>query len=140
MFTPKPPPIMAIRPGRKTSATCNRWWSLKPTRRLMNWASASCSAAASPNSRGPNGCSRRATTPKTQSIGWPLKAANPNLPSSPFQRDPTNDDELKELKRSFYAGYDNWQKQGQVVTGSPKTVVRKLRHILEVLRPGIFSF
>ncbi|HEV3112657.1 MAG TPA: hypothetical protein VGY99_19385 [Candidatus Binataceae bacterium] len=47
---------------------------------------------------------------------------------------------MKELKRSFYAGYDNWQKQGQVVTGSPKTVVRKLRHILEVLRPGIFSF
>src|SRR5260370_21273509 len=68
------------------------------------------------------------------------QAATPNLPSSPFQRDPTNDDEVRELKRSFYAGYDNWHQQGQIVSGSPKTVVRKLRHILEVLRPGIFSF
>jgi alkanesulfonate monooxygenase SsuD/methylene tetrahydromethanopterin reductase-like flavin-dependent oxidoreductase (luciferase family) len=68
------------------------------------------------------------------------QAANPNLPSSPFQRDPNNDDEVRELKRTFYANYDNWHKQGQIVSGSPKTVVRKLRHILEVLRPGIFSF
>jgi hypothetical protein len=68
------------------------------------------------------------------------QAANPNLPSSPFQRDPANDAEVQEMKRALYASYDEWQKQGQVVTGSPKTVVRKLRRILEVLRPGIFSF
>jgi alkanesulfonate monooxygenase SsuD/methylene tetrahydromethanopterin reductase-like flavin-dependent oxidoreductase (luciferase family) len=66
-------------------------------------------------------------------------SANPNVPTSPFQRDPENDADVQEMKRSLYEGYDKWHKQRQILTGSPKTVIRKLRHILEVLRPGIFS-
>jgi len=67
--------------------------------------------------------------------------ANPNLPSSHgAEHDPENDAEVQELKKRLYATYPDWQKQGQIVTGSPKTLIKKLRHILEVLRPGIFSF
>jgi alkanesulfonate monooxygenase SsuD/methylene tetrahydromethanopterin reductase-like flavin-dependent oxidoreductase (luciferase family) len=68
--------------------------------------------------------------------------ANPNLPgrAAMEEGDPQNDDEVQELKTRLYNGYPDWQKQGQIVTGSPKTLVKKLRHILEVLRPGIFSF
>jgi alkanesulfonate monooxygenase SsuD/methylene tetrahydromethanopterin reductase-like flavin-dependent oxidoreductase (luciferase family) len=68
--------------------------------------------------------------------------ANPNLPgrAAMEEGDPQNDAEVQELKTRLYNGYPDWQKQGQIVTGSPKTLVKKLRHILEVLRPGIFSF
>jgi alkanesulfonate monooxygenase SsuD/methylene tetrahydromethanopterin reductase-like flavin-dependent oxidoreductase (luciferase family) len=67
--------------------------------------------------------------------------ANPNLPGrSTVDHDPENDAEVRELKRRLYDSYPDWQKQGQIVTGSPKTLVKKLRHIFEVLRPGIFSF
>jgi len=68
--------------------------------------------------------------------------ANPNLPgrAAMEEGDPQNDAEVQELKTRLYNGYPEWQKQGQIVTGSPKTLVKKLRHILEVLRPGIFSF
>jgi alkanesulfonate monooxygenase SsuD/methylene tetrahydromethanopterin reductase-like flavin-dependent oxidoreductase (luciferase family) len=68
--------------------------------------------------------------------------ANPNLPgrAAMEEGDPQNDAEVQELKTRLYNSYPDWQKQGQIVTGSPKTLVKKLRHILEVLRPGIFSF
>src|SRR6266851_4533608 len=68
--------------------------------------------------------------------------ANPNLPgrAAMEEGDPQNDAEVQELKTRLYNGYPDWQKQGQIVTGSPKTLAKKLRHILEVLRPGIFSF
>jgi len=68
--------------------------------------------------------------------------ANPNLPgrAAMEEGDPQNDAEVQALKTRLYNSYPDWQKQGQIVTGSPKTLVKKLRHILEVLRPGIFSF
>jgi alkanesulfonate monooxygenase SsuD/methylene tetrahydromethanopterin reductase-like flavin-dependent oxidoreductase (luciferase family) len=67
--------------------------------------------------------------------------ANPNLPGrSTVDHDPESDAEVQELKQRLYNSYPDWQKQGQIVTGSPKTLVKKLRYIFEVLRPGIFSF
>jgi hypothetical protein len=67
--------------------------------------------------------------------------ANPNLPASHAEdKDPENDAEVQELNRKLYATYPDWQKQGQIITGTPKTLVKKLRHVLDVLRPGIFSF
>jgi len=67
--------------------------------------------------------------------------ANPNLPGrSTMDHDPENDAEIQSLKQQLYATYPQWQKQGQIITGTPKTIVPKLRHVLEVLRPGIFSF
>jgi alkanesulfonate monooxygenase SsuD/methylene tetrahydromethanopterin reductase-like flavin-dependent oxidoreductase (luciferase family) len=67
--------------------------------------------------------------------------ANPNLPGrSMMDHDPRNDEEVQALKKQLYDGYPNWQKQGQMITGTPKTILPKLRHVLEVLRPGIFSF
>jgi alkanesulfonate monooxygenase SsuD/methylene tetrahydromethanopterin reductase-like flavin-dependent oxidoreductase (luciferase family) len=67
--------------------------------------------------------------------------ANPNLPGrSTVEHDPENEAEVQELKQRLYNSYPDWQKQGQIVTGSPKTLIKKLRYIFEVLRPGIFSF
>ncbi|HVN91268.1 MAG TPA: LLM class flavin-dependent oxidoreductase [Candidatus Binataceae bacterium] len=68
--------------------------------------------------------------------------ANPNLFRGTLNpdADPTSDAEVQALKKAMYAGYPDWQKQRQVITGSPETLIKKLRYILEVLRPGIFSF
>jgi alkanesulfonate monooxygenase SsuD/methylene tetrahydromethanopterin reductase-like flavin-dependent oxidoreductase (luciferase family) len=70
------------------------------------------------------------------------QAANPNLFRGTLKpdADPTSDAEVQALKKSIYDGYGEWQKQRQIITGSPKTLVKKLRYVLEVLRPGIFSF
>ncbi len=63
--------------------------------------------------------------------------ANPNLPGrSDLDHDPESDAEVQKLKQRFYDSYPDWQKQGQIITGSPKTLVKKLRYVLEVLRPG----
>jgi alkanesulfonate monooxygenase SsuD/methylene tetrahydromethanopterin reductase-like flavin-dependent oxidoreductase (luciferase family) len=69
------------------------------------------------------------------------QAANPNLPGhGGLDHDPESDAELQAFKKSMYDNYPNWQQQRQIITGSPKTLIKKLRYVLEVLRPGIFSF
>jgi len=69
------------------------------------------------------------------------QAGNPNLPGHGLlDHDPVDDAELQSLKKGLYATYPDWIKQSQMITGTPKTIVPKLRHVLEVLRPGIFSF
>ncbi len=71
------------------------------------------------------------------------QAANPNLPgqiTGIMDHDPTDDADLQKLKKQLYDTYPQWLKQSQMIVGTPKTIVPKLRHVLEVLRPGIFSF
>jgi alkanesulfonate monooxygenase SsuD/methylene tetrahydromethanopterin reductase-like flavin-dependent oxidoreductase (luciferase family) len=43
------------------------------------------------------------------------------------------------VKRSIDAQYQNSQEQGLIIAGTPKTVIAKIRSLLEVLRPGIFG-
>ncbi|MGH7879686.1 MAG: LLM class flavin-dependent oxidoreductase, partial [Candidatus Binataceae bacterium] len=84
----------------------------------------------------PPGYNSKAATKRLAS-----QAANPNLPGhGGLGHDPETDAEIQALKKSIYDGYPTWQKDRQIITGSPKTLVKKLRYILEVLRPGIFSF
>jgi alkanesulfonate monooxygenase SsuD/methylene tetrahydromethanopterin reductase-like flavin-dependent oxidoreductase (luciferase family) len=71
------------------------------------------------------------------------QAANPNLPGQVtgiLDHDPANDADLQKLKKQLYDTYPQWLKASQMIVGTPKTIVPKLRHVLEVLRPGIFSF
>ncbi len=84
----------------------------------------------------PPGYNSKAATKRLAS-----QAANPNLPGhGGLDHDPESDAEVQKLKKSIYDGYPTWQKQRQIITGSPKTLIKKLRYVLEVLRPGIFSF
>jgi alkanesulfonate monooxygenase SsuD/methylene tetrahydromethanopterin reductase-like flavin-dependent oxidoreductase (luciferase family) len=84
----------------------------------------------------PPGYNSKAATKRLAS-----QAANPNLPGhGGLDHDPENDAELQALKRTIYGSYQDWQKQRQIITGSPKTIIKKLRYVLDVLRPGIFSF
>ena len=69
-------------------------------------------------------------------------AANPNLPGKPIHQGGGNetDEELEPIKRAIYESYPQTRKDLQMIAGTPDNVVRELRKVLEVLRPGIFSF
>ena len=46
---------------------------------------------------------------------------------------------LDEIKRKTQESYQNLRKNDQLIVGTPKTVIPKIRKILETLRPGIFA-
>jgi len=46
---------------------------------------------------------------------------------------------LEEAKAITYGSYSRAQQTYQLIRGTPKTVIPKIRKILEVLRPGIFG-
>jgi len=47
--------------------------------------------------------------------------------------------DIEAARGALYAGYEDAQKNYQIVAGSPKTVIAKCRKTLEVLRPGLYS-
>jgi alkanesulfonate monooxygenase SsuD/methylene tetrahydromethanopterin reductase-like flavin-dependent oxidoreductase (luciferase family) len=47
--------------------------------------------------------------------------------------------DVDEVKRSINTQYQNSQEQGLIIAGTPKTVIAKLRSLLEVLRPGVLG-
>jgi hypothetical protein len=51
-----------------------------------------------------------------------------------------SNDDIKAIKAAVYANYEGAKESLQMITGTPKSVIPKLRKVLEVLRPGIFSF
>jgi alkanesulfonate monooxygenase SsuD/methylene tetrahydromethanopterin reductase-like flavin-dependent oxidoreductase (luciferase family) len=48
--------------------------------------------------------------------------------------------EYDEIRRKLANSYQKAQKGLQIVVGSPKTVIPKIKAMLQVLRPGIFTF
>jgi alkanesulfonate monooxygenase SsuD/methylene tetrahydromethanopterin reductase-like flavin-dependent oxidoreductase (luciferase family) len=51
-----------------------------------------------------------------------------------------SEEEIEALKRHIYAGYPQILKDMQMIAGTPDNVIPKLCKVLDVLRPGIFSF
>jgi alkanesulfonate monooxygenase SsuD/methylene tetrahydromethanopterin reductase-like flavin-dependent oxidoreductase (luciferase family) len=44
------------------------------------------------------------------------------------------------VRQKLYAGYERVQQNLQVIVGTPRTVIPKIKTLLQVLRPGIFIF
>jgi len=65
-----------------------------------------------------------------------------NLPGKPIHAGGGNetDEELEEIRRGVYAQYEQSKNDLQMIAGTPDYVIPRLRRVLEVLRPGIFSF
>jgi alkanesulfonate monooxygenase SsuD/methylene tetrahydromethanopterin reductase-like flavin-dependent oxidoreductase (luciferase family) len=65
-----------------------------------------------------------------------------NLPGKPLHEGGGNetDEELKEIRDGVYARYEESKRELQMIAGTPDYVIPRLRKVLEVLRPGIFSF
>ena len=69
-------------------------------------------------------------------------AAGANLPGKPITDviGEESDAEIEALKQGVYATYAKTREQLQMIAGTPDYVIPRLRKVLEVLRPGIFSF
>ena len=65
-----------------------------------------------------------------------------NLPGKPLHEGGGNetDEELEVLRNGVYARYEESKRDLQMIAGTPDYVIPRLRKVLEVLRPGIFSF
>lgn len=50
------------------------------------------------------------------------------------------DASLEDAKRAIYGRYDKSKKSMAVIAGTPKSVLPKIRRILETLRPSVFGF
>jgi hypothetical protein len=48
--------------------------------------------------------------------------------------------EFAEIRRKLAASYQKAQQGLQIIVGTPKTVIPKVKTMLQVLRPGIFIF
>ena len=69
-------------------------------------------------------------------------AAGANLPGKPITDviGQESDEEIEKLRQGVYATYDKTREQLQMIAGTPDYVIPRIRKVLEVLRPGIFSF
>jgi len=47
--------------------------------------------------------------------------------------------DIGEVKRNIDENYKSFLESGLIIAGTPKTVLKRIRHILETLRPGIFA-
>ena len=67
--------------------------------------------------------------------------ANPNLPGSSIM--PSGDDEAVDVptvKKAIYDSYPQTRENLQMIAGTPDHVIKRMKKIMDVLRPGIFSF
>src|SRR5215510_6514867 len=51
-----------------------------------------------------------------------------------------SEEEIEAVKRVIYDGYPDVLKDMVMIAGTPDTVIPKLKAVLDILRPGIFSF
>jgi hypothetical protein len=47
--------------------------------------------------------------------------------------------DVEEVKRSIEANFKSTLENGLIIAGTPKTVLQRIRFMLETLRPGIFG-
>ena len=67
--------------------------------------------------------------------------ANPNLPGKSIM--PSGDEEVVDVlaaKQAIYASYAETRENLQMIAGTPEHVIPRLKKVLSVLRPGIFTF
>jgi alkanesulfonate monooxygenase SsuD/methylene tetrahydromethanopterin reductase-like flavin-dependent oxidoreductase (luciferase family) len=84
----------------------------------------------------PPGYNSREATRRLATLDGPNTSGKPIFSATGEE----SEAQIEEIKRGIYAGYPQVQKDLQMIAGTPDNVIPKLKMILEVLRPGIFSF
>lgn len=83
--------------------------------------------------------------------GYNSKAATRRLAENDFGPNATNkplygeggettDEEIESVRRIIYDSYAEMQREMVMIAGTPDNVIPRLNKVLDVLRPGIFSF
>jgi alkanesulfonate monooxygenase SsuD/methylene tetrahydromethanopterin reductase-like flavin-dependent oxidoreductase (luciferase family) len=65
---------------------------------------------------------------------------DPKTGSSVLKLQAEEEVDVAAIRKSFHDGYQGAQNNLQLIRGTPKTVIPKLKRIIDVLRPGIFAF
>ena len=68
------------------------------------------------------------------------EVARDNPDNAPAEEDPKPDAPSQPALASLAASYDEQLENYTIITGTPKTVIPKIRHVLEELRPGTIFF
>ncbi len=66
--------------------------------------------------------------------------ANPNLPGRSMAGDWTEHEDINEVRSKIYGRFPDAQEDLQMIAGTPDYVIPRVKKVMEVLRPGIFSF
>ena len=67
-------------------------------------------------------------------------SVDPNSGEAPMILSPVETQaEIEESRRKIYEQYQSEQDNLQLIVGTPETIIPKIRHILETVRPGIFA-
>ncbi len=66
--------------------------------------------------------------------------ANPNLPGHSMVSEWTDVNDVEEIRRQVYDRFPTAQEDLQIIAGTPDYVIPRLKHVLDILRPGILSF
>ena len=65
---------------------------------------------------------------------------NPNSGEAPMILSPVETQaEIEETRTKIYGQYQSEQDNLQLIVGTPETIIPKIRHVLETVRPGIFA-
>lgn len=84
----------------------------------------------------PPGYNSKAATRRLATLDGPNTSGKPLFTSSGEE----SDAQIEEIKARIYAGYPQVLKDMQMIAGTPDNVIPKLKKVIDVLRPGIFSF
>jgi alkanesulfonate monooxygenase SsuD/methylene tetrahydromethanopterin reductase-like flavin-dependent oxidoreductase (luciferase family) len=84
----------------------------------------------------PPGYNSKAATRRLATLDGPNTSGKPLFTSSCEE----SDAQIGEIKAKFYAGYPQVLKDMQMIAGTPDNVISKLKKVIDVLRPDIFSF
>jgi hypothetical protein len=84
----------------------------------------------------PPGYNSKAATRRLAQLSGPNTSGKPLFTSVGDE----TEDEIEALKSRIYEGYPQVLEDLQMIAGTPDHVIPKLRKVIDVLRPGIFSF
>ncbi|MBI2800696.1 MAG: LLM class flavin-dependent oxidoreductase [Gammaproteobacteria bacterium] len=65
---------------------------------------------------------------------------SPNTPGRTMASEWTDTQDVQEIKRRIYGRYDKAREDLQMIAGTPEHVIPRLKHVMNVLRPGVLSF
>ena len=129
----------AIRRVRRTSAICRTWWLPIPKKRPRSLARASCSAAASAHFARPEWMFPPGYNSKEATKRLARQFTDPRTGAEILHFTPGEVD-VEKVKSGIETNYQSSRDLGLIIAGTPKTVIKRLRTLLETLRPGILAF
>jgi alkanesulfonate monooxygenase SsuD/methylene tetrahydromethanopterin reductase-like flavin-dependent oxidoreductase (luciferase family) len=123
--------------SKAATARIARQFSDPDSNEQSPWASLGGGAQEAPATNGKNGAHRATNGSAREEVS----SAQVDHRSAVWQeRARESELDIEETRRKVFEAFPKVEQSLQVICGTPDTVIKKLRVVLETLRPGIFSF